>query len=120
MGKRFGGRQKGTPNKKTKELNSIAERLDVDPFEILLLFAKGDWKALGYSKEFELTGFGRKYTLEPSVRAKCAAEACNYLFPKRKAIEHSLDEDLSNTIKSLTGDQLDARIKELSKSLKGK
>lgn len=97
-GVKFGGRQKGTPNKKTQHLIDIADRLGCDPFEILILFAKGDWETLGYREEKYVAsssdkGETLKYTIEPAVRAKCAAEAASYLYPKRKAIELSGDAD---------------------------
>ena len=87
------GRKKGTPNKSISPLKERAQALGVDPFEVLLLFAKGDWKALGYdaetytvhSKDFS----NELLTIQPQVRAKAAAEACQYLFPKLKAIEHT-------------------------------
>lgn len=86
--KRWGGRQKGTPNKTTSLLQEKTQELKIDPFEILLYFAAGDWEALGYEAEKAITENGVKYTIEPSVRARCAAEACSYLYPKRKALEH--------------------------------
>lgn len=97
-GVRISGRRKGTPNKDTKELMEIALRLGVSPFEVLLLFVKGDWKSLGYDMEKQIVssndhGDIYKYTIEPSVRAKCATEAASYLYPKRKAIELSTDPE---------------------------
>ncbi len=77
-GRKTGGRQKGTLNKQTRELHDISARLEVDPFEILLLFAKADHKALGYRRKQDIT---------PSLRAQCASDACQYMHPKRKAIE---------------------------------
>ena len=78
-GKKFGGRQKGTPNKKTFDAKLIAEQLDCDPFEILVHFAKGDADALGY----------KGGTIPPDMRLQAAKEASQYLYPKRKAVEHS-------------------------------
>lgn len=77
MRQKYGGRQKGTPNKKTVALQEIAARLDVDPFEIVLLFAKGDFITLGIGE------------VTPEQRLKAAIEASSYLHPKRKAIEHT-------------------------------
>lgn len=93
-GTRRGGRIKGIPNVKTRRLEEIAERLGVCPFEVLCLFAKGDYLALGYKEEKYVASVSQngetiKYTIDPTVRAKCAAEAANYLYPKRKAIEIS-------------------------------
>jgi hypothetical protein len=91
---KVGGRAKGVPNRTTQILQDKAAELEVDPFEILLRFAKGDWKGLKYSSptETRYTPSGESYekwVIEPELRAKCAADACQYLHPKRKAIEHS-------------------------------
>ena len=113
-----GGRKKATPNKKTLELRACAERLGVDPFEVLLLFASGDWKALGYDKSKYLTGSSEygafyRWTIEPAVRSKAAAEACQYLNPKRKAIEHS--GEIKRPESELSDVELDRRIQSLMK-----
>lgn len=94
---RYGGRQKGTPNKTKTPLKERADALGVDPFEVLLLFAKGDWKALGYESEkrriYSKDIVNEEHYIQPAIRAKAAAEACQYIYPKLKAIEHSGDPD---------------------------
>lgn len=88
---KYGGRAKGTPNKDTQALIEAAERLGVNPFEILLHFAKGDFATLGYSEYQTRPGpDGSTYdvlTIEPELRARCAMKASEFLYPKRKAIE---------------------------------
>lgn len=84
-GKKTGGRKKGTPNKFTQDLHELAQEMGVNPFEVLLNFAKGDYKALRLP---ETTAFGSP-TIPPELRQKAAKDACEYLFPKRKAIEHT-------------------------------
>lgn len=90
---RYGGRQKGTPNKKVSPLRGKALELGIDPFEVLLLFAKGDWKALGYPSEFDKkVSQGKEYqerVIDPSDRVNAAKEACKYIHPQLKAVEHS-------------------------------
>lgn len=92
-GTRYGGRTKGTPNKTTQDLHEIAERLECNPFEVLLHYAKGDFKALGYEEHQSMvTKSGEVVmvlTITPELRQKSAKDACEYLFPKRKAIEHT-------------------------------
>lgn len=109
---KHGGRRKGTPNKKAIPLAEKAQALGIDPFEILLHFAAGDWKTLGYesetvikySKDFQ----NEEYTIQPAVRAKAAAEACQYLHPKRKAIEVKDTRDLSeDPCEEYTDEELD-------------
>lgn len=88
------GRPKGSKNKWTEELHEIAQRLGVNPVEILLRFAAGDWKGLGYSSPTEIryTMDGKPYEvdkIEVKERVRAAADAAPYLFPKRKSVEHS-------------------------------
>lgn len=97
-GERRGGRAKGTPNKNALPLVQKAKDLGVDPFEVLLLFAKGDWKALGYKHETMTVGFCKEtteeiwdYTIRPDVRARAASMACEYLYPKRKALAEEVE-----------------------------
>lgn len=73
------GRKPGTVNKNTKTLHDIAERNGCDPFEVLIWFAKGDHKSLGITED----------ELSPELRQKSAKDACEYLHPKKKAVEHS-------------------------------
>lgn len=95
MGERqkTGGRVKGVPNKQTQTLQEISERLECNPFEILLYFAKGDHDALGYEEhQILVTKTGETVTvltISPELRQKSAKDACEYLHPKRKALEHS-------------------------------
>jgi hypothetical protein len=63
-----GGRKKGTPNQKTLVLKSINEALGVDVPQKLA----------------ELLPF-----LEPDKQADVLLELLNYIYPKRKALEHS-------------------------------
>jgi len=85
-----GGRQKGTPNKRTQTLIERAEALGVDPFEVLLYVAKGDWKALGYKKGTVKAGQFGSYEVDLITlkdRMFAASDACQYIHPKRKAVE---------------------------------
>jgi hypothetical protein len=89
-----GGRVKGTPNRTTLPLQELAQKLNCNPFEILLRFAMGDAKGLGYALDTveQTTPKGdiiEKPLITPEIRVKAASEAAQYLYPKRKAIEHS-------------------------------
>lgn len=92
-----GGRKPGSVNKKTAEAQAIADKLGIDPFKILLLFAAGDWKKLGY-KSGEVTKFsvsGDAYTepvISPELRSTSSAKAVEFLYPKRKAIDQTITE----------------------------
>lgn len=87
-------RPKGSKNKSDMGLAEKAAALGCDPFEILCRFALGDWQGLGYKSEHTLTPTQKGEVIEkpiitPEIRHKAAAEAAQYLHPKRKAIEHS-------------------------------
>lgn len=92
------GKPKGAKNKSTQLVEETAARLGLDPFEILCLFAKGDWKALGYDAEMyfvekaegAVTGH---YVVTSEMRLKAAQEACKYLYSTKKAVEISTGED---------------------------
>ena len=45
------GRTKGSKNKVVQLTEDLVTKLNVDPLEVLMFFAKGDWKALGYQAE---------------------------------------------------------------------
>lgn len=86
------GRKKGTPNKNTAPAKQTAERLGIDLFETLCLFANGDWKALGYEKGTETKSAGAGVTFEVDLitinhRLSAISEALQYVMPKRKAID---------------------------------
>lgn len=86
------GRKKGSRNKNALPLTQKVTELGVDPFEILLMFAKGDWKGLGYASAFNTlyTSRGEPYQvdiIQPEHRLRAAQEASQYLYPKRRAIE---------------------------------
>lgn len=70
---RHGGRQKGTPNRKTLSLIEKCEEYGIDVFEEML-------KALQQEPE-------------PKERFNMAKEIAQYIYPKRKAIEHSTDQE---------------------------
>lgn len=74
------------------------EALGVDPFEILLHFAKGDWKALGYEQAtrtyFTAAGIeAEEEIIKPELRMHAAKEACQYVLPKRKATEMTITDE---------------------------
>ena len=72
----------------------MAEKLGINPLEILLRFAAGDWEGLGYDQPFltEVTANGMAVevpVIEPDTRRKAAADCAPYLFPRLKNIEHT-------------------------------
>jgi hypothetical protein len=93
------GRPKGSKNKTVQLVEDLVTKLNVDPLEILMLFAKGDWKALGYKSESTIayTSAGIEYekmTITPDHRVNAATSAVKYIYSQKKAIE------LSNQVES--------------------
>ena len=74
------GRKRGSLNRATVSANEIANSLGCNPLEILCMFAVGDWQGLGYESD----------VIAPELRLKAAQQACEYIFPKRKAIDHNV------------------------------
>lgn len=114
--KKVGGRVKGTPNKNVIPLQEKAKELGCDPFEILCRFALGDWEGLGYDKgiTYQSTNKGdliERHIIPPELRSKAAAEAAQYLYPKRKAIEHS-GEVTQVVEEKLTTQQIETILRE--------
>jgi hypothetical protein len=69
-GERRGGRQKGTPNKATANIQEQLNALGFDPITAMVKIAKNN-------------------TNPVEVRARMCSELAQYVAPKRKAIEHS-------------------------------
>jgi hypothetical protein len=86
------GKPKGAKSAKTRTVEETAERVGVDLFEVLCMFAKGDWKGLGYEdeKETKFTSAGiefEEYRIKPDLRLHAAKEACKYLYSQKRAVE---------------------------------
>lgn len=73
-GKKTGGRQAGTPNKKTQELQARLLDIGCDPIEGMALLAMD-------------------VNNSPELRGRMYAELAQYVAPKRKAVENSRGED---------------------------
>lgn len=82
--------RKGIKNKNSFACEMKAHELGIDPFEILLHFANGDFKALGMPEEVMVLSMGQKGFV-PSIsadqRINAAKAAMPYLAPKQKSIE---------------------------------
>lgn len=69
--------------KSSRDLALMAEKMNVNPFEILLNVAAGNYAALGYESGV--------ITLDHRISA--AKEAASYLYAKKKSIEVHGDSD---------------------------
>lgn len=95
-GERRGGRQKGTPNKKTQNIIEKLAKLNYDPLESLARLAKDAKKEGDKAMEFS-----------------CARELAQYVAPKRKSVEMTAEV----TTVDLADDLTDAQRKNLKKLL---
>jgi len=102
-------RAKGTKNFKSYDANALATKMGVDPLKIMLMFAAGDWKGLGYDGE---TYFSEKadgstklgYTIPPELRMQAAKDSAKYLYsPKPQSVEHSAPQGIKLIIEDYTG-----------------
>ncbi len=95
------GRKKGTKNKDAAPIEAKAKELGIDPFTVLLLFAAGDWKALGYDAEKQIVRskdyMNEVYTIKPETRQKSAADCCQYLYSKRRSVTVAQQVSIQST-----------------------
>lgn len=100
--KKHGGRVKGTPNKSTGFIQERCEALGLEPIDAIIYFAKGDYESLKLPQYFEKQGFQGITTMELSIsvdhRIDCLKTLVQYIYPKRKAIEHSIESAENNKI----------------------
>jgi hypothetical protein len=87
-GNHLAGSRKGIKNQRTLQIETIAEKFP-NPFLVLMMFASGDWKGLGYDSEtyvMESASGATKigYVITPELRVIAAREACRYLYPMKK------------------------------------
>jgi hypothetical protein len=73
LGHKTGGRVAGTPNRKTREVTELLESLGCDPIEGMARIAMNEAHS-------------------PELRGRMFAELAQYVAPKRKAVEHSVDD----------------------------
>lgn len=95
------GRPKGSKGILNVRVETTAHRLGVDPFEVLCLFAKGDWKALGYKEQSKIsfTNAGIEFEediITPDHRLAAAKEAAKYLYSQRRSVEHTQNDALKD------------------------
>lgn len=88
-------RTKGARNKHTFEVDELAQRFAMSPFEILMHMAHNNWKELGYDNEYFFTeqteGEGRAIKMDPvispNVRLNAAKEAAKYIHSPKQAVD---------------------------------
>lgn len=93
-------RTKGAKNKRSFQAEWLAQEMDVDPLEILLWIASGNWKALGLPAETKIsyTSAGiefEEHYIRIQDRAKAAGDACKYLYATKQNVAVSTEEGKS-------------------------
>lgn len=88
------GRPKGSKNVRSFNAEILAERLGLDPLEVLFKFAKGDWKGLGYDSdvyhmETESGAVKEGFIITPNMRLQAAKEAVKFLYAAKQSVELS-------------------------------
>lgn len=97
------GKKKGSITKDRQMLLDKAKQLGVDPFEILLRFAAGDWEGLGYAAKTRtiytaMGGHFEKDNIEAELRVKAASEASRYMLPTLKSVDVNLTDKRKPTM----------------------
>jgi hypothetical protein len=90
-GFKSGGRQKGTRNKLNQNVEEIAAQFEMDPFEVLMMIAAGDWKGLGYETKTKTTFSAAGIEIEEdnvplAQRCQAAKEAAKYLYAQKQSV----------------------------------
>ena len=119
-----GERTPGSGRKPTKNVMVVprsklaaakSEEMGVDPFEVLLLIAKGDFDAL-YPDTMDSKP-GRAF-VPLDTRMKAAAEAAKYVYPTLKSVEHTgQDGNPLEILMKLGESGLEQRLLELERQL---
>jgi hypothetical protein len=96
-GLKTGGRKKGSKNILFKA-ELIAQKYNMDPFEVLMQIACGDWKALGFDAKTKTAWLASGIEFEEDAvklgdRLQAAKEACKYLHSTKQAVEMSTGEE---------------------------
>lgn len=90
--RKVGGSRKGIPNKDTTYLMELLSKHNFDPAELLILVAKGDYKALGYDRPtYTKQGYQgiemEEYHITMDHRIDASKTLTAHVYPKRKAVE---------------------------------
>lgn len=96
-GTKTGGRQKGTKNKHSFQVEEIAHKYAMEPFEFAMAVLNNDWKKLGFDQANKIIvgeKAGIEFSLEePNIklaeRVKCADFASKYLYSPKQVIQHT-------------------------------
>lgn len=85
------GRPKGSKNKHSFQVEEMAQKYNMEPFDFMMAVLNNDWKKLGFDadKKISYTNAGIEFE-EPNIklsdRVKCAEAASKYLYSSKQAV----------------------------------
>jgi hypothetical protein len=108
-----GGRPKGAVNARTKNVEEIAAKFSISPFEVLMMVAANDWEKLGYESATRTSFAASGIEFEEPVikindRINAAKEAARYLYSQKQAVSidinklHKMSDDEFEAFKNKT------------------
>lgn len=115
-GGRFGGRAKGTPNKRTLQFTEVLEKHNFCAASAMIeIYQEAKKIYAGYAKIYE--AIQRAKSIEAGfdvpledkadkylrIAGDMACEISSYAYPKRKAVEQTIDPKLLETLKEMEG-----------------
>ena len=88
------GRKKGTKNKFTFNAEMLARDLGIDPLEICIHIAAGNWEEAGFKEEFIFVekpdgAVTARPCIMPEMRLAAAKEAARYMYSTKQAVQLS-------------------------------
>jgi len=94
QGFKTGGRKKGSKNKFTFNAEELARNLNIDPLEICIHIAAGNWKEAGFPDEFIFVekpdgAIAARPCITPEMRLAASKEAAKYMYSVKQSVQHS-------------------------------
>lgn len=105
-GSKSGGRVKGSIAKKTAEMQEKVTKYKWHPFDVLMMYANRDHKALELP-EYKVVGYSvtgepiEALSISAELQVSSAKGAMEYVAQKLKAVEHAVDDETLEQIVSI-------------------
>jgi hypothetical protein len=105
-----GGRKPGSKNASTLQIEELARKVGVNPLEVLLRMAAGDWQGLGYEAEMYFIekpdgAVKAGYVISPQMRLDAAGQATRYFYSPKQAVEVSGELGLKIIVEDYTSEK---------------
>ena len=85
-------RKKGDKNRKTFQVEELAQKYELEPFDFAMAVMNGDWKLLGFKEQAKISysPAGIEFE-EPNIKLSDRMEACKfagkYLYSPKQAVD---------------------------------